>query len=114
MVVLACLTAAIACGSSNQRRTAERQARDGAVKSIGPVRWICDDSAKSVVSVTFFETEPPTLIAKRGDDSSLMHSAISASGAKYEGPDAMYWEHQGEATIAWGRGAPEMHCTKAP
>jgi membrane-bound inhibitor of C-type lysozyme len=66
------------------------------------------------VIATFYPTEPATLIAERGDSVSLMYQVVSASGAKYEGRNELFWEHQGEATIRWGFEAPEMHCKKSP
>ena len=62
-------------------------------------------------SATYFQTDPPTLIAERGDQVSLMYLQRSASGAKYQGRNESLWEHQGEATITWGYGAKEMRCT---
>jgi membrane-bound inhibitor of C-type lysozyme len=43
-----------------------------------------------------------------------MYQAVSGSGAKYEGPNELFWEHQGKATIRWGYEAPEMPCVKRP
>ena len=64
--------------------------------------------------VTFFETDPPTLIAERGDQVSLMFQQPAASGTRYQGRNEMFWEHQGEASIVWGYDAPEMHCVRKP
>jgi uncharacterized protein len=94
-------------------RITELQARYRLVESIGPVTYQCNGNPADEVIVTFFKTEPATLIAERGDSTSLMYQAVSASGAKYEGPNELFWEHQGEATIRWGYGAPEMQCVKA-
>jgi hypothetical protein len=62
----------------------------------------------------FFPTDPPTLYAERGDSVSLMFLAPSGSGAKHQGRNTAFWEHQGEAKITWGYGAPEMRCKKLP
>jgi len=62
------------------------------------------------VVVTFFRTEPPTLIARRGEQTSLMFIQASASGSKYQSQNESLWEHQGEATIVWGRGSSPMRC----
>jgi membrane-bound inhibitor of C-type lysozyme len=82
------------------------------VPAIGPVTYACDGDSKNEVTVTYFKTDPPTLIAERGDQVSLMYLQPSASGAKYQGRNESLWEHHGEATITWGYGAPEMRCTK--
>lgn len=97
-----------------RRRIVELQARYRLVPSKGPFTWQCDDNAASEVVVTFFETDPPTLIAERGDETSLMVQQPSGSGARYRGRNETYWEHQGEATITWGYGAPELRCKKVP
>ena len=99
---------------SYQQRLVELQARYRLVEYIGPVAFSCNGNPADEVIVTFFKTEPATLIAERGDSTSLMVQAVSASGAKYEGPNELFWEHQGEATIRWGYEAPQMTCTKNP
>lgn len=64
-------------------RTAELQARNRLVKEIGPVRYVCDDAAGTQIMVSFFDSEPGTLIARRGDEEVLMYAALSASGVRY-------------------------------
>lgn len=94
------------------RRITELQARYRLVPGSGPVRFICDGNPANEVIVTFFQTDPPTLIAERGDSVSLMYLQLSGSGTKYQGRNEIFWEHQGEASITWGYGAPEMRCKK--
>lgn len=96
------------------QRIAELQARYRLVPHIGPVTYHCDDHPKSEVIATFFQTNPPTLIAERGDGVSLMVQQPSASGARYQGRNESLWEHHGEARITWGYGAPEMRCVTPP
>ncbi|WP_158622794.1 MliC family protein [Aquabacterium soli] len=98
--------------ASYKHRIIELQARYRLVDSIGPVTYVCDDTPPSKVVVDYFKTEPPSLIARQGESSSLMLSAPSASGARYTGPNESLWEHQGEALIRWGFGAPERKCIK--
>jgi uncharacterized protein len=101
------------CVEDNYRsRITELQAKYRLVPAIGPVTYACDGDPKNEVTVTYFKTDPPTLIAERGDQVSLMYIQPSASGARYQGPNESFWEHQGEAVITWGYGAPEMRCTK--
>ena len=97
-----------------KRRIAKLQARYRLVQENGPFRFICDENPANEVIVTFFPTDPPTLIAERGDSVSLMYLQPSGSGTKYQGRNETYWEHQGEASITWGYGAPQMRCKKAP
>lgn len=95
-----------------RRRVAELQARYRLVASRGPFRFVCDGNPVNEVITTFFATDPGTLIAERGDSVSLMYQQPSASGTRYQGRNETFWEHQGVATITWGYGAPEMHCTR--
>ena len=95
-------------------RIAELQARYRLVTGTGPFAYACDGNPANEVVVTFFPTDPPTLIAERGDSVSLMYLEPSGSGARYEGRNESFWEHHGEATITWGYGAPEMRCVKKP
>jgi len=93
------------------RRIAELQARYRLVPSRGPFAFACDGNPANEVVVHYFATEPSTMIAERGDSVSLMFQQPAASGAKYQGRNESFWEHQGVATIVWGYGAPEMRCT---
>jgi len=95
------------------RRIAELQARYRLVPFNGPVRFVCDGNPANEVIVTFFQTEPLTLIAERGDETSFMILQPSGSGTRYQGRNETFWEHQGAATITWGYGQPEMQCKKA-
>lgn len=97
-----------------RRRIAELQARYRLVPATGPVGFRCADSPGSEVVVTFFATEPPTLVAERGDQVSLMFQQPAASGTRYQGRNESFWEHQGEATVVWGYQAPELRCVKQP
>jgi len=96
------------------RRIAERQARYRLVPFTGPIFFTCEDNPANEVIATFFQTDPPTIIAEHGDRVSLMYLRPSRSGARYQGRNESFWEHQGEASITWGYGAPAMHCRRAP
>ena len=100
--------------NSYLHRISELQARYQLVDSKGPFRFVCENNPKNEFIITFYDTEPATLIAERGDQESLMHSVVSASGSKYQGRNEIFWEHQGEATITWGYEAPELTCKKHP
>ena len=91
-------------------RIAELQAQYRLVPGKGPIMYACDGDPRNEVIATFFQTDPPTLIAERGDQVSHMYLQRSASGAKYQGRNESLWEHQGEATITWGYGAKEVRC----
>lgn len=95
-----------------QRRIAELQARYRLVPGTGPVTYACDGNPVNEVVVTFFKTDPPTMIAERGDSVSLMYLQPAASGAKYQGRNESFWEKGAEALVTWGYGAAEMRCEK--
>lgn len=94
------------------RRIAELQARYRLVSGTGPVNYECDGNPANVVTAMFFKTDPPTLIAERGDSVSLMYLQPSVSGIKYLGRNEMLWEHKAETIITWGYGALESHCKR--
>ena len=95
---------------SYRLRIAELQARYRLLSGNGPISYSCNDKQASKFAVTFFPTEPPTLIAERGEKSSLMVVRPSASGARYQSRNESFWERLGEATIVWGRGSKPMRC----
>jgi len=97
---------------SYRRRIAELQARYRLVPADGPYWYACGGDPRNEVVVTFFKTDPRTLVAERGDSVSLMYLQPSGSGSKYQGRNESLWEHQGEATIVWGYGNPEMRCSR--
>lgn len=94
------------------RRIAELQARYRLVPGTPAIRYLCDGNPANEVVVTYFRTDPPTMIAERGDSVTLMYLQPSGSGAKYQGRNDSFWEHHGEALIVWGYDAPEMRCKK--
>lgn len=96
-----------------ERRISELQAVYQLVEHIGPIRFECNSSPINELTVTFYQSDIPTLIAKYGDSESLMYSAVAASGAKYLGRNESFWEHQGEARVVWGYNTPEFVCKKA-
>lgn len=95
---------------SYRLRIAELQARYRLIEATGPFFYQCDGNPAKEVAATFFRTEPPTAIVDFGDSSSLMYLQPAASGARYQGRNESFWEHQGEATVVWGYEAPEMKC----
>ncbi len=99
---------------SYRRRIAELQARYRLVPISASATFVCDGDPRSEILVNFFQTDPPSLIAERGDSVSLMYQQPAASGARYEGRNESLWEHQGEATVVWGYGAPDMRCKAQP
>jgi uncharacterized protein len=99
---------------SYRSRIAELQARYRLVAYVGPVTYLCNGDQRDEVVADFFQTDPPTLIAERGDKVSLMYLQPSGSGSKYLGQNEMLWEHHGVALTRWGDGNAEMHCKRRP
>jgi uncharacterized protein/heat shock protein HslJ len=95
-------------------RIAELQARYRLVPATARATYVCNGEAGNEIAVVFFPTDPPTLIAERGDSVSLMYQQPSASGSRYQGRNESFWEHQGEATVVSGHGAPDMRCKPLP
>jgi len=76
-----------------QLRIAGLQARYRLVPATGHATYICDGQPGNEVVTTFFQTDPPTLIAEHGDSASLMYLQPSGSGTRYQGRNETYWEH---------------------
>lgn len=94
-----------------QTRMVELQARYRLVESTGPVFYRCDNIPAKEVVITYFDTEPNSLIAEFGDSTSLMTIQPSGSGTRYQGRNEQFWEHHGQASITWGYKATPMQCT---
>jgi uncharacterized protein len=93
------------------RATNDTTRRDEQGISRGPFGWQCDDGAGPLAAV-FVNSDPAFLIVRRQNVALTMFRAISASGAKYQGPDgAMFWEHQNEVRFRERAGSPEVTCT---
>lgn len=75
-----------------------------AVTSRGPFEFECTRKAggsQEVVKITYYSTEPGLALIERNKETRPAFQAPSGSGAKYEGKDVMFWEHQGEAMVTW-------------
>lgn len=98
---------------SYRQRILELQTRYRLVPVDATARWRCGDGSEVALSY-FNTTEPPSLIAERGDQTSLMAQQPAASGTRYAGRNESVSEHQGEARVVWGWQAPELRCTRLP
>lgn len=92
------------------RRIAQLQALYRLVGSSGPIRFECSDSPADELVVTYFDTEPRTLISERGDSVSWMYQIFTDSGVKYIGRNERLSEHQGEIRLEWGPDKTELVC----
>ncbi len=93
-----------------QHRIAFLQANYSLVPGTGPFSYLCDNKPGNDIVITYYSTDPPTLIARYRNSTSLMFRQVAASGAKYQGRNETFWEHHGEALVTWGYGTLEMHC----
>ncbi|MBA4341811.1 MAG: hypothetical protein C0423_06635 [Methylibium sp.] len=95
-------------------RIVELQARYRLVPVLAVQRYGCDPAnpADELVA-TYFATEPPTLIAERGDRISLMVRQPGVGGARYLGRNESLWEKGTEVRLVWAYGQPEILCNKA-
>jgi uncharacterized protein len=98
---------------SYRRRTAELQARYRLVVGVGPVRYACNGNAADEIVVTLFATDPPVMIAERGDQVSTMYRTNALAAAGYVGRNETFREDGTGAVVRWGYGTAEMRCTRA-
>lgn len=93
-----------------QRRIADLQANYRLVDFTGPVFYACDGNPANEVVITFFATEPRTLIAERGDSSAFMYPESGTDGSRYVGRNERIRLAGGKAYVVWGYEAPELDC----
>ncbi|WP_341679191.1 MliC family protein [Niveibacterium sp. SC-1] len=89
-------------------RIAELQARYQLVMPSGAARYTCPGN--KVFHAAFYPTEPASALVTHGKETIFMTARPAASGARYEGPNANLWEHQGEAMIRWGANGTPQTC----
>ena len=90
--------------SSYRYRIAELQIRYGQLQVPVPVYFYCEDSA--VTAVFYTQTLPPTVVLTvipemQGISQVLAWQEPAGSGAKYQGRNVSFREHQGEAQLSW-------------
>lgn len=95
---------------SYKTRIAEIQALWRLVSAKGPVFFACNDNPANEVIATFFETDPPTAVLERGDQTVVAYLQPTASGARYEGQNVIFWNKGQEATVTWGFESEPMNC----
>ena len=97
---------------SYQNRMVTLQAKYRLVDADGPHYLGCDGDARNEVVVTHFDTAPASLIAERGDASSLM---IQQESGEYKGRnESMVKNPAGKYIVVWGYETPEMDCEVKP
>ncbi len=95
------------------RWSAELEAKYRLVPARGPAYFTCENNRANELVVTRFTTDPPTLIAERGDESSLMFrdipprgGAVSWSGRN----ESIVEEANGTMRVVWGYQATPITC----
>lgn len=101
-------------GDEYTRRIAALQAGYRLVPATGPISYACDGDRRNEVVATYFATDPPTLIAERGDSVSLMYRRREGGGVKYIGRNESLEGEGADVSIVWGYDAPTMRCRKMP
>ncbi len=95
-----------------RHRTAELQARFALIKPAGSARYQCPGPPVQEATADFYATDPPTAMVQFAGATQLMFLAPSGSGARYNGGNRQFWEHQGVAAINWGASTTELRCPK--
>lgn len=82
------------------------------VASTGPLTYECTQTGggTDTLNATFYQTQPALVLVERGGRSRPAFRVIAASGAKYEGPDLMFWDARGEASVVWS--GVELKCKR--
>ena len=78
----------------------------------GPYSYLCNEKVSDPITVTFYATNPPSLLVERGDNLAKMTLQPSASGSLYQGNNKSFWEHHGEARVKWGINESTIVCHK--
>ncbi len=73
------------------------------VTSTGPVKYECTEAGggADTLRATFYQTVPALVLVERGGQTRPAFQVLSASGAKYEGQDLVFWDAHGEALVTW-------------
>ncbi len=84
-----------------QARIVELQIISGQLAVPEPVGYDCEDHQGPFFVVFYSDTNPPAVVLTRASDQVVAFRASSASGARYVAANVEFWEHHGEATVAW-------------
>lgn len=101
------------CISDNYtQRIAELQARFSLLAASASAEYLCEDDSVPI-RADFFPTDPPSIQARRGDETQILMSVPSGNqGSRYEGRNVSLFEHDGETLITWGAEGTQKQCKK--
>jgi uncharacterized protein len=77
-----------------------------------PFRFRCDGDPPLGFTITYYATNPSTLVAQRRDRKIVMVQQPMASGIRYAAPGATYAEHQGVSWITWPGQPRPLRCLR--
>ncbi|MEO2266072.1 MliC family protein [Pseudoalteromonas sp. YIC-656] len=95
--------------SSYQQRIDEIQLEYSLLSPTSTQAFQCGEDR---VDVQFFSTTPEKILVKKGTLRWLMHRLESASGAKYQGRNEMFWLKGDTAIAQWQFEGQTFSCTK--
>ncbi len=84
-----------------QARMVELQIMSGQLAVPEPVGYDCEGDQGPFFAVFYNDTDPSAAVLTRASDQVIAFRASSASGARYVAANVEFWEHHGEATVAW-------------
>jgi Membrane-bound lysozyme-inhibitor of c-type lysozyme len=77
-----------------------------------PVRFRCDGDPPLAFTITYYATDPGTLVAERRGRRIVMTQQPMASGVRYTAAGASFAEHQGVAWITWPGQPRPLRCVR--
>ncbi len=95
------------------RRIAYLQANYQLVPSIGPLFFACEGNLANEIVLTYFHTNPRTLVMEKGDSVYFMYLA-TIDPYRYQGRNEYVEESSTELLVSLGYQKPEEHCIAKP
>lgn len=99
---------------SYTRRIAELQASYQLLPATASSNYRCGNNPGLIFKAVTYASDPPTLAAELDENTSVLFLQPGSSGTHYESGQVTFFELDGVAKIVWGRGSPEMKCTREP
>lgn len=98
---VACRQTPPAVEEISSREAVEAQIASGELAAPTPVAFRCQGRDEELTASFYNQTRPASAVFTMGDRRVVALSVRTASGARYQGPDFDFWEHQGEAAVTW-------------
>lgn len=95
------------------RRIAYLQAKYQLVPSIGPLFFACEGNSANEIVLTYFHTNPRTLVTEKGDSVYFMYLA-TIDPYRYQGRNEYVEERNTELLVSLGYEKPEERCIAKP